>query len=391
MAQQLRLSIEETFKSWGTILSIEYIITWLKPYLFSTQKKSKKIALILAGNIPMVGFHDIISVWVCEHKALVKCASKDLFLLPYMTDFLTSETGEDFITYETGKLIGFDAVIATGSNNAARYFDHYFSSYSGVRWIELRNSSGTDWEIYQEGTYAPADGHSRFMGSAAIDAAGNIGLGFNIASPTLPAGIRYTGRFDGDALGEMTITETTIVDGIGVQTFTNRFGDYSQGRSRRERATSRRMAGLLWFAIAGATEVEVKERKDRVDDAMHATRAAVEEGVIPGGGAALIYAGKALEKLNPTNDDQAVGVNIVRKAIQAPARQIAENAGEDGSVIVGKMLESKDTNWGFDAQEGKFTDLVKAGIIDPTKVTRLALENAAFCCILVDHNRSYGC
>ena len=125
-------SIEETFTSWGTTLSIEYIITWLKPYLFSTQKKSKKIALILAGNIPMVGFHDIISVWVCEHKALVKCASKDLFLLPYMTDFLTSETGEDFITYETGKLIGFDAVIATGSNNAARYFDHYFSSYPHI-------------------------------------------------------------------------------------------------------------------------------------------------------------------------------------------------------------------------------------------------------------------
>jgi hypothetical protein len=98
---------------------------------------------------------------------------------------------------------------------------------SGVRWIELRNSSGTDWEIYQEGTYAPADGYSRFMGSAAMDAAGNIGLGFNIASPTLPAGIRYTGRFDGDALGEMTIAETTIVDGVGVQTFSNRFGDYS--------------------------------------------------------------------------------------------------------------------------------------------------------------------
>jgi chaperonin GroEL len=110
---------------------------------------------------------------------------------------------------------------------------------------------------------------------------------------------------------------------------------------------------------------------------MHATRAAVEEGIIPGGGAALIYAGRGLVKLSPANDDQAVGVNIVRKAIQAPARQIAENAGEDGSVIVGKMLESKDTNWGFDAQEGKFRDLVKAGIIDPTKVVRTALQNAA--------------
>jgi hypothetical protein len=125
-------SIEETFKSWGTTLSREHITTWLKPYLFSNLKKSKKIALILAGNIPMVGFHDIISVWVCEYKALVKCASKDLFLLPYMTDFLTSETGENFITYETGKLTGFDAVIATGSNNAARYFDHYFSSYPHI-------------------------------------------------------------------------------------------------------------------------------------------------------------------------------------------------------------------------------------------------------------------
>jgi chaperonin GroEL len=135
--------------------------------------------------------------------------------------------------------------------------------------------------------------------------------------------------------------------------------------------------GVAVVRVGGSTEVEVKERKDRVDDAMHATRAAVEEGIIPGGGSALIYAGRGLTKLTPANDDQAVGVNIVRKAIQAPARQIAENAGEDGSVIVGKMLESKDTNWGYDAQEGKFKDLVKAGIIDPTKVVRIALQNAA--------------
>ena len=129
--------------------------------------------------------------------------------------------------------------------------------------------------------------------------------------------------------------------------------------------------------MGGSTEVEVKERKDRVDDAMHATRAAVEEGIIPGGGAALIYAGQGLSKLQAVNDDQAVGINIVKKAIQSPARQIAENAGEDGSVIVGKLLESRDTNWGYDAQEGKFRDLVKAGIIDPTKVVRTALQNAA--------------
>ena len=129
--------------------------------------------------------------------------------------------------------------------------------------------------------------------------------------------------------------------------------------------------------VGGATEIEVKERKDRVDDAMHATRAAVEEGVVAGGGAALLYATKALDKLNPANNDQKVGIDIVRKALQAPARQIAENAGTDGSIVVGKLLDSKDTNYGYDAQKGEFTDMVKAGIIDPTKVVRHALQDAA--------------
>ncbi|MDC0398536.1 chaperonin GroEL [Alphaproteobacteria bacterium] len=185
----------------------------------------------------------------------------------------------------------------------------------------------------------------------------------------------------------ITKEETTIVDGAGKKKDIE--ARCNQIRAQVEETTSdydseklqERLAklagGVAVVRVGGSTEVEVKERKDRVDDAMHATRAAVEEGIIPGGGSALIYAGRGLEKLSPVNDDQAVGVNIVRKAIQAPARQIAENAGEDGSVIVGKMLESKDTNWGFDAQEGKFRDLVKAGIIDPTKVVRTALQNAA--------------
>jgi chaperonin GroEL len=121
----------------------------------------------------------------------------------------------------------------------------------------------------------------------------------------------------------------------------------------------------------------VKERKDRVDDAMHATRAAVEEGIVAGGGVALLYGVKALEKLKPANDDQKVGIDIVRRAIAAPARLIAENAGTDGSIVVGKLLESKSSNWGFDAQSGEYTDLVKAGIIDPTKVVRCALQDAA--------------
>jgi chaperonin GroEL len=129
--------------------------------------------------------------------------------------------------------------------------------------------------------------------------------------------------------------------------------------------------------VGGATEVEVKERKDRVDDALHATRAAVEEGIVPGGGTALLYSLKALDGVKVANSDQKVGVEIVRRAIQSPARQIAENAGFDGAVVVGKLLESKSTNWGFDAQAGDYVDLVKAGIVDPTKVVRSALQDAA--------------
>jgi len=130
--------------------------------------------------------------------------------------------------------------------------------------------------------------------------------------------------------------------------------------------------------VGGATEVEVKERKDRVDDAPNSTRAAVEEGIVAGGGSALIYATGALADLAGDNDDQRVGVDIVRKALQAPVRQIAENAGADGAVVAGKLLEAKgNANWGFDAQSGEYTDLVKAGIIDPTKVVRTALQDAA--------------
>jgi len=121
----------------------------------------------------------------------------------------------------------------------------------------------------------------------------------------------------------------------------------------------------------------VKERKDRVDDAMHATRAAVEEGILPGGGIALLRATEALKKVKTQNDDQKVGVEIVRKAIQAPARQIALNAGEDGSVIVGKVLEKDQYAYGFDAQNGEYGNMMSKGIIDPTKVVRAAIQNAA--------------
>ena len=135
--------------------------------------------------------------------------------------------------------------------------------------------------------------------------------------------------------------------------------------------------GVAVLRIGGATEVEVKERKDRVDDAMHATRAAVEEGVIAGGGTALLYASKALEGMKLDNEDQQVGVEIIKRALQAPIRQIVENAGSEGSIIVGKLMEQKDTNHGFDAQNDNYVDMVKSGIIDPVKVVRTAIQDAA--------------
>ncbi len=135
--------------------------------------------------------------------------------------------------------------------------------------------------------------------------------------------------------------------------------------------------GVAVIRVGGATEVEVKERKDRVDDAMHATRAAVEEGILPGGGVALLRASEGLKKVRTQNDDQKTGVEIVRKALSWPARQIAINAGEDGSVIVGKILEKDQYSYGFDAQNLEYVNLVSKGIIDPTKVVRAALQNAA--------------
>ena len=180
---------------------------------------------------------------------------------------------------------------------------------------------------------------------------------------------------------------TTIVEGSGKKDDIK--GRCNQIRAQVEETTSdydreklqERLAklagGVAVIRVGGATEVEVKERKDRVDDALHATRAAVEEGIVPGGGVALARASLILAKVKSDNDDQRFGIEIVRKALQTPLRQIAENAGEDGAVISGKLLEKDEYNWGFDAQTGEFKDLVKAGIIDPTKVVRTALQDAA--------------
>jgi len=180
---------------------------------------------------------------------------------------------------------------------------------------------------------------------------------------------------------------TTIIDGAGKKAdITARV---NQIKAQIEETTSdydkeklqERLAklagGVAVLRVGGATEVEVKERKDRVDDAMHATRAAVEEGIVAGGGSALLYATKAIAKLKYENDDQKVGIDIVRRAIQVPARLIAENAGMDGSVVIGKLLEKDNLNWGFNAQTNEYVDMVKHGIIDPTKVVRMALQSAA--------------
>jgi chaperonin GroEL len=180
---------------------------------------------------------------------------------------------------------------------------------------------------------------------------------------------------------------TTIVEGTGKKA--DIIGRCNQIRAQVEETTSdydreklqERLAklagGVAVIRVGGASEVEVKERKDRVDDALHATRAAVEEGVVPGGGVPLARASLVLSKLKADNDDQRFGIEIVRKAVLTPLRQIAENAGEDGAVIAGKILDRDEYNWGFDAQSGEFKDLVKAGIVDPTKVVRTALQDAA--------------
>ncbi|WP_448192759.1 chaperonin GroEL [Azospirillum sp. sgz301742] len=179
---------------------------------------------------------------------------------------------------------------------------------------------------------------------------------------------------------------TTIIDGAGdraaIETrcaqirrqIEEAVSDYD--REQLQERLAKLAGGVAVIRVGGATETEVKERKDRIDDAMHATRAAVEEGIVAGGGVALLYAVRALKNLKPANDDQRVGIDIVRRALEMPARQIAANAGTDSSVIIGRLLAQDDPNFGYDAQSGTFCDLVQAGIIDPTKVVRIALQDA---------------
>jgi chaperonin GroEL len=179
---------------------------------------------------------------------------------------------------------------------------------------------------------------------------------------------------------------TTIVDGAGKkneiqariaqikQQIEETTSDYD--REKLQERLAKLAGGVAVIKVGGATEVEVKEKKDRVDDALNATRAAVEEGIVPGGGVALLRAKKAVELVKSDNPDIQAGINLVSKALESPIRQIAENAGVEGSIVVGKVLE-KNGNFGFDAQKEEYTDLVQAGIIDPTKVVRIALQDAA--------------
>jgi chaperonin GroEL len=184
----------------------------------------------------------------------------------------------------------------------------------------------------------------------------------------------------------ITKDDTTIVDGAGKKTdigarvaqirqqIEDTTSDYD--REKLQERLAKLSGGVAVIKVGGVTEMEVKEKKDRVDDALNATRAAVEEGILPGGGVALIRSQKVLDKLNTANDDQKVGVSIVRRALQTPARQIAENAGEDGAVVVGKIIDKDDYSFGFNAATGEYGNLVKQGVIDPAKVVRTALQDA---------------
>ncbi len=186
---------------------------------------------------------------------------------------------------------------------------------------------------------------------------------------------------------EITKDDTTIIDGAGDkeaiagrtaqirQEISQTTSDYD--REKLQERLGKLSGGVAVIKVGGASEVEVKEKKDRIDDALHATRAAVKEGIVAGGGTALLYATKALTDLKTDNQDQNVGIDIIRRALQAPLRQIAENAGVDGAVVAGKLLESKDYNYGYNAAAGEYTDMIKSGIVDPTMVVRTALQDAA--------------
>ena len=180
---------------------------------------------------------------------------------------------------------------------------------------------------------------------------------------------------------------TTIVDGAGQKSeiqarctqirlqIEETTSDYD--KEKLQERLAKLAGGVAIIRVGGATEIEVKERRDRVEDAVHATRAAVEEGIVAGGGVTLLYAGSGLRGLNPENDDQKAGIDIVRRALQAPAKQICANAGAEGAVVVGKLLDRGDDNYGFDAQTGEYVDMLSVGIVDPAKVVRLALQGAA--------------
>ena len=184
----------------------------------------------------------------------------------------------------------------------------------------------------------------------------------------------------------ITKDDTTIVNGAGKKPdIEARIGQIKQqiedttsdyDKEKLQERLAKLAGGVAVIKVGGATEVEVKEKKDRVDDALNATRAAVEEGIVPGGGVALLWASKAI-KTKGDNEDQEAGINIVRRALQAPIRQIAENAGVEGSIVVGKVTDQKSPSYGYDAQTGEYVDMIQKGIIDPAKVVRTALQDAA--------------
>src|SRR5439155_656960 len=241
----------------------------------------------------------------------------------------------------------------------------------------------TNDEIAQVGTIS-ANGDTEIgrMLAEAMKKVGNEGVITVEEAKSLETALDMLGRAKRVRIEK---ENTTVIDGAGGKDAIQ--ARVAQIKAQIEETTSdydkeklqERLAklagGVAVIRVGGGSEVEVKERKDRVDDAMHATKAAVEEGIVAGGGVALLYSSKVLDGLSPANNDQKFGIQIVRRALQSPARQIAENAGTDGSIVVGKLTDKGDPNYGYDAQSGDYKDLVGAGIVDPAKVVRVALQD----------------
>src|SRR5918994_1038108 len=330
---------------------------------------TKVVEDIKARSKPVAGTNEIAQVGIIS-------ANGDTVVGEKIAEAMEKVGKEGVITVEEAKGLEFELDVVEGMQFDRGYLSPYFITNPEKMQVELSDPYILIHEKKLSNLQAMLEDIAILTGGEMISEDLGIKLE-NVTTAMLGTAKRIT--IDKD--------NTTIVDGAGThdaikarteairQQIENTTSDYD--REKLQERLAKLAGGVAVIKVGGASEVEVKERKDRVDDALHATRAAVEEGIVPGGGTALLYATKALEGLKGVNDDQTRGVDIVRKALYSPVRQIAQNAGHDGAVISGKLLEGKDEAIGFNAQTEVYENLVKAGVIDPTKVVRTALQDAA--------------